>query len=490
MRVQRPGESKAWREGAWGRKAFDHPWLQRVYEFLTREIWVPELAGLPRLRAFVYKALRVVFLTGRGFLNDRCLFRASALTYVTILSLVPTLAIVFAIFGALGVFDDLEAQLEPMLQQYLGAPTPAGAEESEVNALRDGADQLLDFVVGTDLSGVGWVGLFILLFTVVKLLGAIEASFNDIFGVQRARSWVRKVTDYFAIVIFTPVLVIMATAMATLQAGPTITAFVEESLGLGAVAQFALQWTPIAVLWLVFTFVYMTMPNARTRIGSAALGGLVAGVVWYLVLLAHVRFQVGVARYNAIYASFATVPIFMVWVHVSWSVVLLGAELAAAHQSEPSFRHVARQRPLDESLREVVALRAAARIARAFLAGEPPRNGLDLATEIGVSPRSMESVLHALVEAHVLVETDHDGLEPGLVLALDPGRVRVSDVVAALRGGSRPEDLPSEDALDRELDRDLVALRDAARASPRNRTLRELGEAELGGEPERAPDAP
>ncbi len=523
----RDGHGRVAREDDWGERRFRSPLVQLVYDFFTRHVWVP-LEGLPWWRVGVYKVCRVGFLTARGFVNDRCLFRASALTYITLLSLVPTLACVYALAKGFGASEGLRERIDPLLREYLGryseerpadeaaATTPdvdpgaaAGAGE-DLAAVELGEDlaavepsgpvgpslteaagdpdlaadletaiyRVIDFVENTNVSSLGTAGLFVLVLAVVKLLGNIEKSFNEIWGAQRSRSFVRKLTDYLAMLIVTPLFVVVATALSNagnpeLRGSSRLAAILESAMPIDAVRAVLLALAPLVVIWVAFTFLYAVLPNAPTRFVSVALGGIAAGTLWLFVQELHVRFQIGVKNYNVIYAGFAFFPIFMVWINVSWAVVLFGAELAAAHQSEPAYRYLARARVMTQALRETVALRATARVVRAFLAGDAPPTAVALAGAIGLPLRSTEEVLRDLTGRGVLATTQRED-EVVYLPARDPGQVRVADVLEVLRGDVRAAALPAGDAIDAEIQRRLDNLARAVERSADNRTLEQL----------------
>ena len=263
---------------------------------------------------------------------------------------------------------------------------------------------------------------------------------------QRSRSFVRKLTDYLAMLIVTPLFVVVATALSNagnpeLQASSGLAGFLQSAIPIEAVRTLLLDWAPLVVIWFAFTFLYMVLPNAPAKFASVALGGVVAGSLWLFVQELHVRFQLGVKNYNVIYAGFAFFPIFMVWINVSWAVVLFGAELAAAHQSEPAYRYLARAAEMTQSLRELVALRATTRVVRAFLAGEPAPTAFELAGAIGLPLRSTEEVLHELVEHGILASSQRDA-DRVLLPARDPDTTHVGDVLDVLRGRRRGRGCP------------------------------------------------
>ena len=513
--------------------------MRRLVDFARRDIWLAETAGLPRTRALGLRLSRVLVLTARGFQQHRLTVQAAALTYYTVLSLVPILAVSFAVARGLGAYDDLkEKAINPALDRYLGAvvteddgatasdelalevavvergaaaggeqpaeegaaaggeqPVEEGAAvgdeqpeeegaavDSELSAevapqggdLRTAIDQVIGLVDKTNDLPIGMLGLALLLYTAVKLLSAVERSLNEVWGLQRGRSWARRFSDYIAIVVVTPILLLVgATATATLRALRLQSMFTDHEINLGPFMAFVLQAAPLAVIWLGLAFAYMAMPNTRVRVKSAIMGGGAAAFLWVISQYMYVELQVGIAKYNALYGVFASLPILLFWVFLSWTIFLIGAELSYAHQSVPLFTSIARMGSVDHAYRESLALRLCGRIADAFLGGRESCSAGDLANELGVAPRAVNGVLEDLVEHGILVRTG-EGDDDRFVPARDPESIEVLDILTALKSEEGTVPLAANSRLDERIDRILDGLETESRASLHNYTLREL----------------
>lgn len=502
--------------GRLGRKAHG------VHAFFTRELWARELATLPTFRRWTYGIARVVQLTLTNFVKDRCTWRAAALTYITVLSLVPMLAFAFSVAKGMGAYEQLEREtIVPFLDSTFGeaagstpvldvesaeapeagavaegeAPGPgedaeAAPSEEETEEMADAAaaeggaevrkaiDTVLDFVKRTDVSKLGALGFLLVLYTVVKLLGAIELSFNDIWGVRKARSLPRKIADYFSTVVMVPLLLVTGTTVLNLaRAG-----YLSSEEAAGPDGAFWRDLSSLALVWLGFALAYVLMPNTRTRVTSALVGGVVGGSFWQLFQWAHLELQVGVANYNAIYSTFAALPIFLFWVHTSWMTVLLGAEAASAHQNQARHGQLVRSRDYDLAQKEFLALRLVARITQAFLDGEAPRGSEELADELGCPERTLEEVTAALEEAGLIALTDVETDTSPLVLTVDPGIVRIQDVLDGLKGASIEERESTDEvegpSIDAHVERAFGAFRRERDAGSANLTLRDLARSE------------
>ena len=445
--------------------------LGRLWRFVSRDIWRAEVERMGPMKRAFFRVCRIAFLTVRSFAGDRCVIRASALTYTTVLSLVPLLAFSFAILKGLGFYEDLRRnRIDPYLDELFGRSTGAAGGAQ----LRDGFDHVLNLVDRTNVQGLGAIGLGVLLLAALRLLSSVEASFNEIWGVRKSRSWVRQLSDYLTIVIVTPIFLVIAIGVTTAAQNAGVVDFVENRLSLGFALRGLIKLAPILIGWGAFTILYLVMPNRRTRLSSAALGGLVAGLAWQVALVVHIAFQVGVANYNAIYAGFAAFPIFLVWVQLSWLIVLFGAELAFAHENEREYHGFASYEHHAHAFREHLALRALTRICAAFLDGERPRTAASIAAGLGVSPREIDELLQDLVRGGLVAQVELGaGAGPGYMPARDPGRIAVVDVLEVLRGEGVDGEVVAQDELDRAVDRAMKKLDEEARSSAHNRSMRE-----------------
>jgi len=469
----------------WRRRA------ERALAFARHDLWMLEVSALPRSLGFLTRSARVVLIAVRGFFRDRCLQQAAALTYSTVLSLPFVLAFAFAAAKGFNLYTTLkERAIEPFLDSTFGERSSGAAQE-----LRSAIDQIFSYVEKSDLSAMGGIALAVVFYSVLKLLGAIEGSLNDIWGVKRARTLLRRVSDYLAIVVIAPIFLLSATALTAFVKGSEIAATPGAATVVEAPAQVVsstlpvepdvgIRILPLLAVWLGFSFVYKTLPNTRVSIAAATLGGVVAGSIWQAVQILHLEGQIELGRYNAIYSSFAAFPMLLLWIYLSWSVFLVGAELAFAHQNEAAFTSMARTGKVDQRFEERIAPRLAGRITHAFLRGSPAPTAAELAGELGVAPRTVLAVLESLGSANLLARTSV-GLDDGWLPARDPDTITVMDLLVALRreeGASQP---PVRGKLDERVDRVLDALDEENRRSLSNYSLRELARTLAEGAEER-----
>jgi membrane protein len=453
--------------------------LGRASRFFSERIWDARPAELARGRRILYRLARLAYMTVRGYFDHRLPVRAAALTYFSVLSVVPFLAFAFALLKGFGAYRTLvEGTIRPYLDATFG-PNPA---------LHQAALRILGFVDATDFSRIGALGLALLVYTSVTLVSSVEEALNDVFGAKATRPILRQLTDYVTLLVTTPLLVLVATTASTAAQSSAVVVFLRQRLGLGPVIDFALGLAPVAVVGVALFAMYLILPNVRTRATSAAVGALLAAVGWQTVLVLHVQLQMGVARANAIYSVLGSVPIFLVWVYLSWLIVLVGAELAASHQNEQAVRQRLRGKDADQALRELIAVALGAEVARGFLDPGPPPTAAELAAALEIQPAVALDVLDALVRAGVLIRALADHERVGYVPGRDLDVARASDLRDAVRRDPGADDVRNsvERRLGPELRGVLLEAERERRRSPTDLTLRQL--AALARPLERAPE--
>lgn len=363
--------------------------------------------------------LQVLYVSLRSAIVHRLPFQANALTFISLLALVPALAISFSVAKGLGFSQALRDVI-------INNDFFSGQQEI--------FQRIIGYVDNTQVGTLGAVGVVALVLTLVLTISSVEETLNRIWQVSAQRSWPRKFTDYLSVLVICPLLVLAATGFwAGFSSHSLVRRFMDTQV-IGEVAQYGPNMGPLLLLMAAFVFIYLFLPNTKVPWTSAILAGAVASVMWYLVQSLYIYFQVGVARYNAIYGGFASLPLFMIWMQVSWMVLLYGAELAHAH-------HVVRHGPLPRFLtpplspaqREALAMTVMVRIARRFYQGGEPWSQEQMAQALDVAQADVQSVVCVLEEAGQVAEVTHDGL-------LQPARsldtLTPADVLAALRGGS------------------------------------------------------
>jgi membrane protein len=442
--------------------------VERVRAFFVETIWEARLTELPLREALRYRAARLIYCTVHGLLfGDRLHVRAAALTYYTVLSIVPLLAFAFALLKGFGVYDALvEQTVRPyLLGTFAGNP-----------ALQSSFEHVLQFVNRTGVTSLGLIGLIALLYTATRLLRNIEGALNELWHTRHGRTPLQQLRDYVSIIVVTPLCLVLAGGLGTFTQLIELLRALQEKLGVGALIERAVgALGPLLIAFTGLFFLYRVMPNAHVRTRSAAIGAAVGGVLWYAALIVHVRFQVGVARFNAIYAGFGAIPIFLVWTHVSWLAVMVGAQIASMHQHEGAQRQRRRAQETGPVLRQALCMSIMVRIGRALLHGEHAPT-LSVLTRAFDAPEPLICELLERMVAAGLLQATGSPEDPRWLLARLPEHVRAKDVLDALHETSaqRREAL----ARRRELEPAAVALLcdfdSELTTSAANATLREL----------------
>ncbi len=410
--------------------------VESIETFLKDTIWL-ERRGAEEAVGFGVRMLRVVFLVAKGFYDDKCFLRASGLAFTTVLSLVPLMAFAFSILKGFGA----EEMVRDRVIQYVAV----GQEDVEIH-LKSYIDSMAEYVAQTKVTALGSLSLFFLLYTAVKVLSTVESSFNDIWGLSQGRSLLRKFADYTSVLIIGPVLLASAIAIwAYLSANPLAGEGVTLTIG-RYLARFMARLGPIGLTVLAFAVLYAFMPNTRVGVVPALIGGLVGGLLWQAAFWVYTNFQITVARYNAIYGSFAALPIFLLWLYISWVIALFAAEVAFAYEHVDTYRQRRQRFEPSVKTRELVALRLFLEIAKAFHEGAPPPDADSLSSTSGVPPRAVNEMTALLAEEGLLSR-----VESGDQTAFQPGRdlsaMTVGDVVRAMRRHGEDIEPPEGDSI-------------------------------------------
>src|SRR5499426_3521883 len=440
--------------------------ISESVQFLKADIWRLRADKLKPQKAFWITQLRIFLLTIRRFYADKCELRASALTFYSLLSIVPVVAMAFGVAQGFGLEKMLEAQVLASLE---GQPEVA-------DRILGFARTLLENTKGGAIAGVGVVVLF---WTVVKVLGNIESSFNDIWGIKKARSLERKLADYLSVMMISPVLLITASSVTVLLT-TQIASMVERLSFLGNAATiivFVLRLLPYAVIWVLFTFMYAFMPNTKVQLKSSLFGGIVAGTLYQFTQFAYIRFQIGVSNYGAIYGSFAALPLFLVWLQLSWLIVLLGAEISFAHQNVETYEFEQDCLAASHSFKRMTALMVTTLCVKNFANAEKPPTAADISRKLEAPVRLVRAVLDELTAARILSEVCSDPRENiAYQPACDIHSLTVAGVIDRLdRQGVTTVPMAESPQVDKLLD-SFKRFHDMIQQSPANLKLQELSE--------------
>lgn len=390
---------------------------------LEREIWADDPHAPTLLRA-MRSTLQLIALTLRGFRNDQLLLRASALTYVTALAIIPILGVVIAILGVVG--GD-----ETIVNFAIEQLTTVAPEVRET---------VRGYVASLDFSSFGRIGGAVVFGTSIFALRHLESTLNEIWGVARSRSWARRFSDYLAVMVVAPISIGVAVSLATtLQSEPMVARLLENPT-FARVYGLGLSQVPLLVLFLGFTFLYWFFPNTKVQVRSAALGGLVAAVLFSASRAIYVDFQVGAATYQAVFGAMSAVPLILAWLYVCWAVVLLGAEVAFATQNLPYARREMRSGEATPAMREAIAVELAVEIVRNFRHQQAPPTAEELADRLDEPVRLIRQLVDSLERADLVRGVlSRDDEEIAFVPARPIRELTMGAVLRAIRGEWKSE---------------------------------------------------
>jgi membrane protein len=397
-------------------------WILDQLKRLNDAIWNTPLSELSRRKSYIFKQLRIIVLAVRGFLNDKVQLRASALTFYSLLSVIPVAAIVFAIAKGFG----LDQTLQDLIIKK------SGSEQEVLSWLLQKARIAIEKTRGDYIAGIGMIILF---WSVMSLLNHIESSFNHIWQISSSRPWYRKFTDYLTIMLIAPVFIILSSGITGFQV-TTLPDYMNNAPILDffkPVISFLVKFAPYFLSWVALTVLYIIMPNAKVKFMPALISGLIAGTILQGIQWLYIDLQFGISKLNAIYGSFAAVPLFIIWLQTSWTVVLLGAEISFANQNLSRYEMESEALNISTYQKRALILMIMHMIIRNFMLGEKPISAEYIAVNLKIPVRLARDILQDLSGAN-LVSIIHENEEKERLYqpALDVNRLTVSYVFSRL----------------------------------------------------------
>lgn len=427
----------------------------RITNFLSYDVWDLVPSALPPPKRMALRVVRFLLAVWRGFRHDECALHASALTYYTLMAIVPVLAMALALGRVFGGNDLMRVQVERFLIERMGnlqqiavaegtvvvTPSNSQAVDAFISQFQFVVEQLFVQIQKVSFGTLGGLGAVALLWMVIGVLGRVESSFNRVWGVTSGRSLWRKCTDYLFVVLVVPFLI---TAASTVPVVDLVTRSMGVTVGetFRLVVGSTVLKKSLALIFgtLTFTFLLVFMPNTRVRAWPALAGGALTAVLFEVWLKLCTMLQIGIVKYSALYGGFAVLPILLIWVFTSWEIILMGAEFAFALQNGDTCRmetSAGRASPYARLLLAVAFCAEAARAVRergeVFLAREYAMNRR-------VSARLTQDVLGDLVGAGVLARVDGGG--DACLPCRDLSNMSVADVARiVLHDGAPPQAL-------------------------------------------------
>ncbi len=375
--------------------------FKNTWTFISERIWQVRIEKINKRQGFFIKQLRIFSLAIKGFNEDDCLTKATALTFYTLFSIVPILALAFAIAKGFGFEKGLQEQLISNYSEY----------KDVLNKAFEYAHTMLATTKGGVIAGIGVV---LLLWSVMKLLISIENNFNQIWEIKRGRTVIRKVTDYLAIMIVSPIFLIIS---------GSLTVAIQTKLGnfqfLSGASTVLLNMLAYFLLTCVFALLYIVLPNTKVNSKSAFIAGFISMVLFQILQWAYIKFQIGANQMNAIYGGFAALPLFLIWVQYSWYIVLFGAEIAFANQFVDHYELENDINKVSVRYKKAIGLLVCNLVAKRFYNGESPLTAKEIAEKLDLPLRLARNVINDFIETGILIEIKGDkekdsAYQPGL----------------------------------------------------------------------------
>lgn len=397
--------------------------IRLLKRFLTIEIWRVTEKEVSRVQYITYNIIKIILLSIQRFIANRIINKAAALTYSTLLSIIPILAILFAITRGFGFSNIMEAQIR---NTFEGQNIAAETILQLVNSYLEHAQTQSGIFIG--------IGLIVLLWAIINLTGNIERTFNQIWQVKKRRSAFRIFTDYFSIFLILPIVVVISGGLSIFMT--TVLKDLEGYLILSSFAKFLVRTVPYVFTSLMFTGLYIFMPNTKVFFRNAILPGFVSGTAFQILQYFYINSQIWISNYNAIYGSFAALPMFLLWTQISWSICLFGAELSYCSQNFQNYNFAHETRNISRRYHDFLCILIMSLICKKFANGGRPYTAESLSQQHNIPIQMTKKILYELVDIHLIYEcsTDNDGKSdlPFFLPTEDTSRINVATLLHKL----------------------------------------------------------
>jgi membrane protein len=392
--------------------------VKKIDQFFLQDLWNIDLKKRNRLTGILINLLRLLYLTFREFIKGELNLRAMSLVYTTILSIVPLLAVSFSVLKAFGIHN----QIEPVLQNFLSPLGPKGAELTE---------RIIGFVENIKVGILGSAGLGLLIYTVISLIKKIEDTFNHIWRVKHTRSFARRFSDYMSVLLIGPVLVFSAMGITASVMSTSLMKTITSVQPLGIIITYTGKLLPYVLICAAFTFIYIFVPNTKVNFRSALVGGIFGGVLWESTGWAFASFVVSSTKYAAIYSGFAIMILFLIWLYLSWLILLVGASVSFYHQYPQLLSIKPEAMLLSNRLKERLALTVMFLIGVHHYKGSSPWNINTLVEYLQIPVEPVYDIVELLKKKDFIIETNDE--PPGYVLSKDMDTIKLNGVIKAVR---------------------------------------------------------
>lgn len=416
------------------------------------------------IKNYALRIYRILWNSITSFARNEDVLKASALTYYTLISIVPFFAVAIGIATGFGFQDYLEREMKNVFHE----------QKQVMDYVIHFAHTMLENAQGSVIAGVGLIALF---WTNISLLNSIEEALNDIWKVRQPRSWAKKITDYLAAMVLCPIFLVVSSSLSVFIISQ-ITHTAHENRWVELVSPYILflfRFLPFVLSILLFVVIYLFIPNTKIQMRPRIIAGILAGIAFQLWQWIYIRIQVEISSYNAIYGTFAAFPLFLLWLQVSWLIVLAGAETAVQIENEMTVAlEPGTGRPVKISEKEL-GLLILQRCIDAYSRGEPPMTTIGIAQELGIPALATQQIINVLEDGGILLEvSDRSSSQIGYQPSRDARLFTILGVCQAIEKqvgwNVTVEDNPTLE----KISRSLRELEQAAAASHANRSFNEL----------------
>jgi len=388
-----------------------HNTIKKFWKFITEDVWRVIPSEISNSRRRSYDILKIITLAIRRFQEDKLQRSASALTYSSFLSFIPLLAVLLAIAKGFGFEKIIESQL---FEYFPGQ--------------KDAFNQVLSYVDSYMLqtqNGLFFgIGLLFLLYTVFNLISNVENTFNMIWQVSKGRSYMRRFTDYFSVFLLLPIVLACSSGISILFA-TTFNTLKDYHL-IVPIYEIIIAVTPLIITIFSFTALYMFMPNTKVRFKHAFYAGVFAAIGFQIFQYLYISGQIWVSKYNAIYGSFAILPLLLLWMQLSWTICLIGAEIAYSGQNVQNFEFENDSKNITRRYLDFLVLTITSLIVKRFAKGEKPYTAMEISQEHKIPIRLTKLILYQLMDLEIINEMKEDDTYPTYQPSIDINQITLA----------------------------------------------------------------
>lgn len=404
--------------------------FKKIHNFFVKDIWKTPLDSLKGPKGFFSKCMRIGYLASRGFVKDKCTMRSSALTYYSLMAFVPLIALALAIAGGLGYQEYLEKEL---YSRFL--------DHEALNTIVSLSKNVLEKTKG---SLIAFLGILLIFWSLVKVLTHIEGAMNTIWQIKEHRSLRNKFTDYLSMMLLGPTFFLLSSSF-TFFVIRRLESFVQSlalAESLSKTVLFFLQLIPYGLICILFFMIYYFMPSRRVPFISTFIGAFLAGAFYQALSLGYFIFQIVVTRYSAIYGSFAFLPLFLIWLQLSWIIVLAGAEVSFAISHLKTYELEKRWKDLTIRVEIIISLWV---VCETILCFEKQKGYLtkeSISTQLKIPSDFINRIASNLVLLGILSEVKDANNKPALMPARPYQDLTIKDIVIAIETKGEGGEVP------------------------------------------------